>query len=257
MPKVRRKITSGVALRQMESDVLTQAMRSSAGSRSSSVSVTPGARLGAFPPVGAGQPFHHGAMSTYQYRIRRAERADIPAILDLIGSTAKWLQACKDTDQWARPWPDEERRDIRVEQGILDGLTWIVEDSHGMLAATVTCREHGNETLWTDLEMAEKAAYVSRLIVSRDLAGHGIGAALINWTGLHGAREWGAKWIRVDVWTTNLALHDYYRGQGFEHLRTLDFEDYWEYPSAALFQKPMAAVDKNAEARFESVEEAS
>jgi len=40
-------------------------------------------------------------------------------------------------------------------------------------------------------------------------------------------------------------------------VRTLDFEDYWEYPSAALFQKPMAAVDKDAAAQFEPVEEAS
>lgn len=190
-------------------------------------------------------------MSTNRYLIRRAERADLPAILDLIGSTAKWLQACKDTDQWARPWPDEESRDARVDQGIKDGLTWIVQDSHGMLAATVTCREHGNDTLWTGAELAAEAAYVSRLIVSRDLAGHGIGAALIDWAGLHGAREWGAKWIRVDVWTTNLALHDYYRGQGFKHLRTLFFEDYWDYPSAALFQKPTADVNEQAAARFE------
>jgi predicted N-acetyltransferase YhbS len=220
-------------------------------------SVVPGARHVSSWAAGAGQPFHHGAMSTNRYQIRLAGRADIPAILDLIGSTAKWLQACKDTDQWARPWPDKERRDTRVEQGILDGLTWIVEDSHGMLAGTVTCREHGNEILWTDQEMAEEAAYVSRLIVSRDLAGDGIGAALIDWAGLHGAREWGAKSIRVDVWTTNLALHDYYRERGFEHVRTLDFEDYWEYPSAALFQKPMAAVDQDAAARFEPAEEAS
>jgi ribosomal protein S18 acetylase RimI-like enzyme len=208
---------------------------------------------GLSPAAGAGQPFHNGAMSTYRYHIRRAEAADLPAILDLIDSAAKWLQACKNTDQWEKPWPDEPSRDARVEQGIIDGLTWIVEDSHGMLAATVTCREHGNEMLWTPEEQTEHAAYVSRLIVSRDLAGHGIGAALIDWAGLRGFREWGAKWIRVDVWTTNVALHDYYRGQGFEHLRTLKFEDYWEYPSAALFQKPTAAVDEAAAGRFELV----
>lgn len=195
-------------------------------------------------------------MSTNQYRIRPAVPADLPAILDLIGSTAKWLQAYKDTDQWEKPWPDEERRDARVEQGILDGLTWIVQDGHGMLAGTVTCREHGSHTLWTDRELAEDAAYVSRLIVSRDLTGHKIGAALIDWAGRYGATAWGAQWVRVDVWTTNYALHDYYRRQGFEYLRTVHFEDYWEYPSAALFQKPMAKVDAAAVARFELVEEA-
>jgi len=178
----------------------------------------------------------------------------MPGILDLIDSAAKWLQACKDTDQWIRPWPDRGRRDARVGQGIQDGLTWIVEDSPGMLAATVTCREHGNDTLWSAAELAEDAVYVSRLIVSRELAGHGIGAALIDWAGALGISQWQAKWIRVDVWTTNLALHDYYRGQGFDDLRTVPFPDYWDYPSAALFQKATTKIDWASAARFQAPE---
>lgn len=178
----------------------------------------------------------------------------MPAILHLINSAAKWLGACKDTDQWARPWPDEASRDARVEQGIKDGLTWIVEDSPGMPAATITCREHGNEILWSEAELAEDAVYVSRLIVSRELAGQGIGAALIDWAGVLGIRQRRATWIRVDVWTTNLALHDYYRGQGFGHLRTVPFPDYWDYPSAALFQKATTEIDGASAARFTVVE---
>ena len=194
---------------------------------------------------------------TPTYTIRLAEPTDMPGILDLINSAAKWLQACKDTDQWARPWPDETRRDARVGQGIEDGLTWIVEDSPGMLAATVTCREHGNDTLWSAAELAEDAVYVSRLIVSRELAGHGIGAALIDWAGALGISQWQAKWIRVDVWTTNLALHDYYRGQGFDDLRTVPFPDYWDYPSAALFQKATTKVDWVSTTRFKATEKVS
>jgi GNAT superfamily N-acetyltransferase len=192
---------------------------------------------------------------TPTYTIRPAGPADMPGILDLINSAAKWLQACKDTDQWARPWPDERRRDARVGQGIQDGLTWIVEDSPGMLAATVTCREHGNDTLWSEAELAEDAVYVSRLIVSRELAGHGIGAALIDWAGALGIRQRQAKWTRVDVWTTNLALHDYYRGQGFDYLRTVPFPDYWDYPSAALFQKATTKIDWVSATRFKATEE--
>ena len=142
---------------------------------------------------------------TPTYTIRLATLADLPAILDLIDSAAKWLQACKDTDQWARPWPDEASRDARVEQGIRDGLTWIVEDSPGML----------------------------------------------------GIRQRRAMWIRVDVWTTNLALHDYYRDQGFGYLRTVPFPHYWDYPSAALFQKATTEIDGASAARFEMAEEVS
>jgi GNAT superfamily N-acetyltransferase len=194
---------------------------------------------------------------TPTYTIRLAKQADMPAILDLINSAAKWLEACKGTDQWARPWPDEARRDERVEQGIKDGLTWIVEDSPGMLAATVTGREHGNDTLWSEAELAEDAVYVSRLIVSRELAGHGIGAALIDWAGALGIRQRQAKWIRGDVWITNTALHQYYKGRGFEHLRTLQFERYWDYPSAALFHRPTAAIDEKYVAMFELSDDVS
>jgi len=238
--------------------VLTQLPdRASAGAPSHSPLIIPGsAGLGSFPAAGTGQTLDHGAMSNHRYQIRRAERADMPAILDLIGSAAKWLHAYKDTDQWARPWPDKASRDARVEQGIKDGLTWIAEDSPGALAATVTCREHGNDMLWTPDEQAEPAVYVSRLIVSRELAGHGIGAALIDWAGVLGIELWHARWIRVDVWTTNFALHDYYKSHGFEYLRTLQFEDYWEYPSAALFQKPTAGVDMDAAGWFELAKEA-
>lgn len=193
----------------------------------------------------------------HTYSVRPAEKADKSAILSLIESAAKWMQECKGTDQWARPWPDKPSRDARVEQGIKDGLTWIVEDSAGLVAATVTCREHGNDMLWTLAELAEPAAYVSRLIVSRDHAGQGLGAALIHWAGARAVDQWRARWIRIDVWTTNTALHQYYKNQGFEHQRTLDFENHWDYPSAALFQMPAGAVNQEYAAMFELSEEVS
>jgi hypothetical protein len=70
---------------------------------------------------------------------------------------------------------------------------------------------------------------------------------------MRGRDRWRADWIRVDVWTTNLALHAYYKGQGFEHLRTLQFADPWEYPSAVLFQKPVTNIDIARTAWFEEV----
>jgi len=194
---------------------------------------------------------------TNTYRIRPAVLDDRPAIYGLIGSAATWLREEKDTDQWTRPWPNRDDRDARITQGIMDGLTWMVEDSEGAVIGTVTCREHGNDILWTPTELAERAAYVSRLIVSRDHAGQGIGAALIHWAAARAAAEWGADWIRVDVWTTNTALHEYYKDQGFDHLRTLDFADPWQYPSAALFQKPIADAESKSAGWFHAAKEAS
>jgi GNAT superfamily N-acetyltransferase len=185
---------------------------------------------------------------TDNLKIRPALPGDIDKIIGLIDDAREWLRD-RDTDQWAKPWPTEDKRNARIARGVDRGSTWMVEEN-GDLTATITCRDRGNPKLWTADELAEPAAYVSRLIVSRPQAGRGLGAALIDWAGLRGKQEWGAGSIRVDVWTTNLALHEYYKRQGFEHLRTLQFEDPWEYPSAALFQKPIAGIDASSAGRF-------
>jgi GNAT superfamily N-acetyltransferase len=176
------------------------------------------------------------------------------AILDLIGWSAKWLREYKNTDQWARPWPNERARDARVRQGIRNRLTWMAEDLQGALVGTVTYREKGSPKLWTRRELGQPAVYVSRLIVAREHAGHHIGSALLDWAGQRGLERWGAASTRVDVWTDNYGLHDYYLKNGFVHLRTREFKDNWEYPSAALFEKPTAALSEASAKRFEVAE---
>jgi GNAT superfamily N-acetyltransferase len=170
-------------------------------------------------------------------RIRRASNDDRKLILYTIEEAADWLRT-KDTDQWAKPWPSEPERNARVERGLLEGRTWIVEED-GIFAATITCRPHANNELWTGRERQDSAVYVSRLVVSRDHAGQGIGAELVNWAGWLAAQQFGARWIRIDVWTTNIALHNYYRRNGFLFVR---FSDKVGYPSTALFQKPTASI---------------
>ena len=63
-------------------------------------------------------------------------------------------------------------------------------------------------------------------------------------------RCWSAKWVRIDVWTTNEALHNYYEKRGFQHYKVCEFKEGEYYPSAALFQKPTAEVDQESAARF-------
>lgn len=186
---------------------------------------------------------------TESYEIRLAEARDLEDIYGLIGEAAGWLQGTKNTDQWARPWPNRQARDARLRQAIEDHLTWMLHVG-GRLAGTITIREQGSSDLWEVAELLDPAVYVSRLIVRRRYAGRKIGAALLDWAGLQGIRNWQANWIRVDVWTTNSELHDYYQNQGFTYLRTRPYDDPWEYPSAALFQKPTAAIDMTAAMRF-------
>jgi GNAT superfamily N-acetyltransferase len=189
---------------------------------------------------------------TERYELRLAEAKDLMEIYGLIGEAAGWLQGTKNTDQWARPWPNRDARNARLRQAVDDCLTWMLH-IEGHLAGTITIREQGSSNLWEVAELLDPAVYVSRLIVRRRYAGRKIGAALLDWAGLQGIRKWQANWIRVDVWTTNTALHGYYKEQGFAHMRTIPFADKWEYPSAALFQKSTAHIDVAAAEYFQEM----
>jgi hypothetical protein len=50
-----------------------------------------------------------------------------------------------------------------------------------------------------ECDLSASAVYAHRLIVTRDFAGWGLGAELIDWTGFRGRLHCGAKWIRIDV----------------------------------------------------------
>jgi predicted N-acetyltransferase YhbS len=86
--------------------------------------------------------------------------------------------------------------------------------------------------------------YLHRLIVRRKYSG--IGTDVIEWA-CKRAGELGNDWVRIDVWTDNIGLHQYYEQRGFRHVRTLDLSD---YPSGALFQRK--ATDRR-EARTDAV----
>ncbi len=184
---------------------------------------------------------------THIPHIRRGTAGDLDTIIGMIDEAADWLRG-KGTDQWAQPWPDRAARDGRVRRGLRNGNTWIAEVG-GQAIGTITCRPHGNHMLWAPKERRDNAVYVSRLIVARNVAGDGIGAALIDWAAAQAVRDWNAEWIRIDVWTTNVALHNYYEKRGFRYLRIASCEAK-RYPSAALFQKPTSEIDLDAAHRF-------
>jgi hypothetical protein len=183
-----------------------------------------------------------GTMTTTM-RITRADPTpeNLQAILGLIEEARGWL-ALRDTDQWENPWPDEKARDDRVLRGLQGGKTWIVWDGD-IPAATVTLTPQRNDGVWSKplctCDLADRAVFVHRLITARKYAGLELGAELIDWAGLRGQRLYGAKWIRIDVWSTNQRLHDYYVKRGFEPCGVCADPS---YPSGALFQKPVAAI---------------
>jgi GNAT superfamily N-acetyltransferase len=168
--------------------------------------------------------------------IRRAGEADVPAISGMRAEARRWL-ASLGSDQWQRAWPDEATAEARLAASIAAGGTWIVEDD-GDAIATLALDDFSDPHLWTPEEQAEPARYLHRLVVARRNAGSGLGARLIDWACDRAARE-GARWVRIDVWTTNEDLQRYYVSQGFQHIGTLTDTD---YPSGALFQRAARAM---------------
>ena len=185
-------------------------------------------------------------------QIARAGAQHLDTVLGLIKDAKSWLWS-KDTDQWEKPWPDPAARDERVLAGLRNEKTWIVWDGDigDIAAATVTITTRRNNAVWAKpactADLAERAVFVHRLITSRKYAGLGLGAELIDWAGLRGCREYGAKWIRIDVWRTNTGLHDYYQSKGFKPCGTCADPD---YPSGALFEKPVAGIPVPTHPKF-------
>lgn len=168
--------------------------------------------------------------------LRRASAVDFDAVHSLLTEASRWLET-KGTNQWAKPWPDENGRNERVAGAIEAGRTWIAwQDDRA--AATLTTSPNDHE-IWPAGKARESAVYVRRIVVSRDYAGVGLGGQLLDWAGLRAGHFYGALWVRVDVWTTNKRLHNYYRKQGFKRCGRSPVT---AYPSAALFQKRIAKI---------------
>jgi GNAT superfamily N-acetyltransferase len=175
-------------------------------------------------------------------RIALATTENFDTVLGLIDEAAAWLRT-RDTNQWAAPWPNRAERDARVMRGLAGKKTWIVWDDD-VAAATVTLTPKLNPRVWSrpacTCDLGERAVYAHRLITARSHASLGLGAQLIDWAGLRARYDYGAKWIRIDVWTTNTALHDYYGKTGFEPCGVCEDPD---YPSGQLFQKRTARIE--------------
>jgi hypothetical protein len=147
-----------------------------------------------------------------------------------------WL-AAMGSDQWQSPWPTPDQKTEQIAESIRSQETWMlwIGDSR---AGTVAVDEYAAPALWTPAEQMEPAYYVHRFIIARAYGRKDLGAAVLNWCSDRAARN-DKKWIRIDVWTTNFRLQEYYLNQQFECVRTI----YSEYPSGALFQRPAKVMD--------------
>jgi GNAT superfamily N-acetyltransferase len=183
----------------------------------------------------------YGSVGKYPFTLRLATPGDLDEVRGLVREAAEWLRTSKNTDQWAKPWPDRARKRERILNDLLKGKTWLVWDGP-TAAATITVDtedplDENEQPVWPAHRRREPALYVRRVVVSRNYAGLGLGAALLDWAADVAKRDHEAALIRVDVWTTNRDLHAYYEGQHFTRCAGRDPRELRNYPSQALFER--------------------
>lgn len=168
--------------------------------------------------------------------ITRARLVDVDVIMSWRRERVAWLTA-RGEDQWSIPLPRSA-----VAATVAAGQTWLVWDGDTP-KATITLTAWPDvdqlwkpdvdpEVLWRDADDPADALYVAKMMIPLQYAGDGLGAEMLEWAGGR-AYDAGLMWLRLDAWTTNERLHDYYRRQGFRHVRTVDSR-----VSGACFQRP-------------------
>lgn len=163
----------------------------------------------------------------------RLDGSDRQMIHHIRGEAERWLST-RGTDQYQRGIdPVAVRRTIDQEVDAGQFVGWKVD---GRIVAVAALIEPDDE-LWTPEEVAEPQTYLSRVLVGPGQHGHGYGAALIGAIDEQAAKR-GDRWLRLNCWTTNTRLHDYYRAHGFEYVRTSDRTDRM---SGALFQRAVSS----------------
>jgi GNAT superfamily N-acetyltransferase len=168
--------------------------------------------------------------------ITPARPGDIDTIMTWRRERVAWLQA-RGEDQWSIPLPR-----YAVAATVLAGQTWLVWDGQ-QPAATMTLTawtdldglwkpDIAPEALWHPRDNPADALYAAKMLVPLEHAGTGLGREMLAWAAGR-AFDAGLTWLRLDAWTTNPRLHDYYRRLGFAHVRTVTSRI-----SGACFQAP-------------------
>ena len=161
-------------------------------------------------------------------KIRNATIAEVPLIAEWRAERAAWL-ASKGRDQWGSAGLHDTAFLERVTSSIKAGETWMItKDSEPV--GTIAIDQWSDPGLWSEDEMND-ALFLHRLISPLSSSGHDIAGPLVNHA-LGLAAQQQKHWLRLDAWTTNGALHQFWVRQGFEYLRTVP-----DVSSGALFQR--------------------
>ena len=103
-------------------------------------------------------------MGGFPFALRLATAGDLDAVRGLVREAAEWLRTSKNTDQWAKPWPDRAGQRERIVNDLLKGKTWLVWDGTRAVA-TITIDtdeplDANEQPVWPAHKSHEPALYV-------------------------------------------------------------------------------------------------
>lgn len=158
-----------------------------------------------------------------RYRLRRATEADAATVVALYDEASAWLMA-RGLRQWPQGWftPAMVVEDLRAGRAIY----LLLRDDEPVGKLTLQ---------WDDPEMwgerPPDAGYVHGLCVRREVAGLGVGEALLDWAARQ-VSACGRRWLRLHCMAANPGLRAYYERLGFTYRGQA--EEGW----AALYERP-------------------
>lgn len=162
------------------------------------------------PVIGRAIPYKavfSGCATVAAMVIVGATSTDFDAVMQLLSDARRWHQG-RGVDVWQPFDPAQIARDIS------EGRVYVAKID-GWVCGTVTLAESDPLVWGAD---GGEALYVHKLASSRTSPGIGIGAELIRWARAEAKRR-GKNWLRLDTWSGNRGMREYYERQGFRHVR--------------------------------------
>lgn len=147
-------------------------------------------------------------------KVFQAKIEDTEAVLQLLVQTAQWLKS-KGSTQWSGLLEGDDSH--QTPEAIKRGEVYIFMQGN-LLAGMVMLKEHGSawdHELWGD-EDYERAVYLHRLNINREIAGKHLGEAIVNWSS-SGIHFDGKDRIRLDCIANNEKLNAFYLSSGYEY----------------------------------------
>jgi GNAT superfamily N-acetyltransferase len=171
-------------------------------------------------------------IATITYQIRHANPDDIAACIDLRVKSEQALAAAGITQ-----WHDREHGRQVITRWIEQGAMHVVTTLDGGVVGCFALAG-ADPDFWTPAEAVQPALYLYKFMIRADRRGTGLGEVILDWCAQRAA-EVGARWLRLDCWRTNTALHQLWINRGFVRL---DIREHPVRNSGALFQRDAGTV---------------